>query len=76
MRILQRFDRQVYKYAPDQMVVRLNQIIDKLNGENATVMVEDPKSNSVIIMGVQPDNSFGVYRWIKKGDEFTGRAEL
>lgn len=70
-RPLPRFDRQVYKYAPDQMVVRLNAIVDKINSENASVIVEDPKSNVVIIIGVQPDGTFGAKKWTKTGDNYT-----
>lgn len=70
-KLIPRFDRQVYKYAPDQMVVRLNAIVDKLNSENASVIVEDPKSNTVIIVGVQPDGTFGAKKWTKTGDNYT-----
>lgn len=71
MHIIGRVDRQLFKYSPDQMIVRLNDVIDTLNNKQVTVMVEDAKSNEVIMIGLQPDGSFGIKKWNKQGDNYT-----
>lgn len=68
---LKPFDRQIYKYSPDQMILRLNQIVDTINGITVALMVTDKDSKTVIITGQQPDGSFGVKKWTKNGDNYT-----
>lgn len=70
-KILQKLDRQVYKYNPDQMVVRLNEIVDTINSQQVVVMVQDKTGKDVIFIGNQPDGSFGIKQWLKQGDTYS-----
>lgn len=69
--MIQKLDRQVFKYAPDQMILRLNQFIDEHNRLKVAVEVDEEGSNNVIIIGKQPDGTFGIKKWIKQGDVYT-----
>ena len=78
MKSLKRFDRPMYKFSPDQMVLRLNDIVDVVNGlgvsleQHSTVI----NSNEVIIYGMQPDGSFGIAKWTKEGDRYTNKVAV
>lgn len=69
-KFIQKFDQTLYKYNPDQMIVRLNEIVDTINSQQVVVMVSDDKTNNVIFIGKQPDGSFGIKKWLKQGDSY------
>lgn len=69
-RVLKKFDRQVYKYNPDQMIVRLNEIVEISNRRNYVIELADANSNRVLILGYQPDKTFGMKYWEKQGDNY------
>ena len=73
---LKRFDQQVYKFKPDQMVLRLNDMVDAINGQTLSFEQVDstPNSNFVIVYGRQPDGSFGIAKWTKLGDQYTNKT--
>jgi hypothetical protein len=72
MKTLKRFDREMYKFKPDQMVLRLNDLLGVVNGlgtsiEQASQVIG---SQEVIVYGNQPDGSFGIKKWVKQGDQY------
>jgi hypothetical protein len=78
MKSLKKFDRQVYKYNPDQMILRLNDMVDALNFSNVTIeqhstIIDDHR---VIVYGMQPDGTFGIARWLKEGDQYSGKVSI
>lgn len=78
MKTLKRFDRNVFKYNPDQTILRLNDIVDVINGQNVSIEQHSTIINSkeVIIYGMQPDGTFGIARWTKEGDTYTGKVTV
>lgn len=73
-RILKPIDMQLYKYAPDQMILRLNEIVNVSNSRNLTVEMSNPGTTRVLISGVQPDKSFGLFYWEKLGDNYANKT--
>lgn len=67
-REIRKLDRAVYKYNPDQTIVRLNEIIDAVNQKQLTLEQRQKGTIRVIISGNQPDGTFGLKYWDKKGD--------
>jgi len=65
---IKRFDRDLYKKRPDQMVLRLNEIANEINSRGRSSQQQRDDTNDVIITGMQPDGSFGVKHWKKNGD--------
>ena len=67
-KFFKRFDRSIYKYNPDQMIVRLNEMISFLNsvGEGLELTDTNTNSNEVIVLGKQPDGSFGIVKYAKR----------
>lgn len=78
MKSLKRFDREMYKYRPDQMILRLNDMVDAMNGQNVSIEQHStiPNSKEVIIYGMQPDGTFGIARWDKEGDSYTNKVTV
>jgi hypothetical protein len=76
MKSLKRFDREMYKYRPDQMILRLNDMVEVVNGQNVTIEQHStiPNSKAVIIYGMQPDGTFGIAKWDKEGDNYTNKV--
>jgi hypothetical protein len=76
MKSLKRFDREMYKFRPDQMVLRLNDIVDAANSLQTTIEQHSTTLNSkeVIVYGMQPDGTFGIARWDKEGDTYTNKV--
>lgn len=78
MKTLKRFDREMYKYKPDQTVLRLNDLIDVVN--NLGVSIEQSSqivgSQEVLVYGNQPDGTFGIARWTKQGDQYLNKATV
>jgi len=76
MKLLPRFDRSVFKYTPDQMVLRLNFIVDAINKHNVAIEQHSTIVNSkeVLIYGMQPDGTFGIAKWDKEGDQYTNKV--
>lgn len=67
-RTLKRFDHELYKRAPDQMVARLNDMVLKANSLDFTHEIRQRGTNRVIIAGNQPDGSWGLKYWDREGD--------
>lgn len=67
---LRKFDRQVVKYSPDQLTMRLNEIVANSNGQRFSKEYRQDNSNVTLIVGVQPDGSFGLKYWEKRGDQY------
>lgn len=78
MKRLSRFDRSVYKYNPDQTVLRLNEIVDSINNMGVVLEQSDNTINSklVIVYGRQPDGTFGIAKWTKDGDTYTNKVTV
>ena len=76
MKTLKRFDRSLYKYNPDQMVLRLNEIVDEINSRSISLEQQSTIINSkeVIVYGLQPDGTFGIAKWTKEGDTYTNKV--
>jgi hypothetical protein len=65
-----RFDRSLIK-SPDQFVLRLNQLVEKINREEDRQIIRDRNSNKVIFIGLQPDNlTFGIRMYTRDGDQY------
>lgn len=73
-KVLKPIDMQLYKYAPDQMILRLNEIVNVSNSRNLTVEMSNPGTTRVLISGVQPDKSFGLFYWDKLGDNYANKT--
>jgi hypothetical protein len=73
MKALKRIDREMYKFKPDQMVRRLNEIVEVANSQNISIEQQSTIINSkeVMVYGMQPDGTFGVKKWDKEGDQYT-----
>lgn len=78
MKTLKRFDRSIYKYNPDQMVLRLNDVVDTLNSLNVSIEQHSTviDSKEVIVYGMQPDGTFGIAKWTKEGDQYTNKVAV
>lgn len=76
MKSLKRFDRELYKYKPDQMVLRLNDIVEALNGQSTSIEQASTilSSKEVIVYGNQPDGTFGIAKWEKEGDSYKNKT--
>lgn len=76
MKNLKRLDRSVFKYNPDQMVFRLNDVIDTLNKQNISLEQQSTviDSKEVLIYGMQPDGTFGIAKWDREGDQYTNKV--
>lgn len=76
MKSLKRFDREMYKFRPDQTVLRLNDVVDEINKLQAIFEQHStiPNSKEVIVYGMQPDGTFGIARWDKEGDAYTNKV--
>lgn len=78
MKTLKRFDKELYKFKPDQMVLRLNDVVDTINKlqvsleQHSTVI----GSKEVIIYGMQPDGTFGIAKWNKEGDTYANKVVI
>lgn len=78
-----RIDRELYKRYPDQMIARLNEIIDRQNGSVFGLEIEQRNGNSVIIIGNQPitaadpsPTEFGIVMWEKNGDFYSNPMQI
>lgn len=78
-----RIDRELYKRYPDQIIARLNEIIDRQNGTVFGLEIEQRNGNSVIVIGNQPTNTatpspteFGIVMWEKEGDFYTNPTQI
>lgn len=76
MKTLKRFDRETYKYKPDQMVLRLNEIVGAVNQQNISIEQHSTiiGSSEVMIYGMQPDGTFGIAKWQKDGDSYVNKT--
>lgn len=76
MKRLQRIDYELWKRNPDQMVFRINQLIDEINARAVRDEQYKDGDNAVLISGMQPDGSWGLKYWKKNGDiwEYVGEA--
>lgn len=70
MRIFKLFDLELYKRRPDQVILRLNEIIRQLNDNNFFNEVIEKEGKRVLISGRQPDGSFGLKYWDREGDRY------
>lgn len=75
MKTLKRIDRELYKFKPDQMVLRLNEIIDNANNMQTSIVQHSTivNSNKVLVYGMQPDGTFGIARWELAGDTYSNK---
>lgn len=76
MKKIQRIDFDLYRYNPDQFLTRLNSIVDKANNDNYFLEVLDKNSNTVAVIGNQPDGSYGAKYWRKEGDRYVFLADI
>jgi hypothetical protein len=78
MKTLKRFDRSMYKFNPDQMILRLNDLVDEVNARNISIEQHSTIINSkeVIVYGMQPDGTFGIAKWTKEGDIYTNKVTV
>lgn len=65
-----KIDRQLFRYSPDQMVMRLNKLIETSNNRNVTLETQEKNGTTVLVAGVQPDGTFGLKYWDKQGDRY------
>lgn len=62
------FDSFSLKRRPDQTSYNLNKIVKKLEGMENTIRVVSKDRKGVIIIGEQPDRTFGIKQYKVKGD--------
>lgn len=68
--------RYSYRYRPDQTVYKLNRQAEKVAEMSRTIRVDSDDGSATIIIGNQPDRTFGIKQYKIKGDRLELEKEF